>query len=269
MNEYFVNEAFEIALVNYEKYKDHTNNVNYNSFIVVVVRSLMSIYTEKEILNAFHKKNEASLDNVLIKYGADVNIINDFKNTLSLYYIDSKNKKVPNKYINEVEKMIIDLYMLKKMTVDITLSKREEFLDLLYTPFSSSDIIISDNFLNNKDIYEIYNYFDRKDLATVKLSVDESKVLLTPSAYKVINKNYTDICLLTPSEILDINKSVYDALEVDEKASNFDYKFDEALFKFYHNNLNSVSNGFVNILLVIGIVLAIVFIAILGFIIFV
>ena len=51
MNQVFVNEAFTKAIDDYLKNADNVQGIIYNSFLVVVVRMLVCIYSELDIVN--------------------------------------------------------------------------------------------------------------------------------------------------------------------------------------------------------------------------
>ena len=51
MDKVFINEAFTKAINDYLKSSDNIQGVTYNSFLVVVLRSLVSIYSELDIVN--------------------------------------------------------------------------------------------------------------------------------------------------------------------------------------------------------------------------
>ena len=70
MEPYFINEAVDKAINDYMSSKDKKEGVLYNSFLVVVIRMLISIYGELDIINPYQIKNEDALRNNLMKYAA-------------------------------------------------------------------------------------------------------------------------------------------------------------------------------------------------------
>ena len=75
----FVNEAFSEAINDYLSSKNKPEGVKYNSFAVVVIRLLMIIYDELDILNPYYLNNEQSLNDNLEKYGYSYTKICEFK----------------------------------------------------------------------------------------------------------------------------------------------------------------------------------------------
>ena len=90
MKSFFINEAFDKAINDYMISKDKPESVLYNSFLVVVIRMLINIYGELDIINPYRIKNEESFDNNLIKYGAKKESIVKLKQAMANYYLIEK-----------------------------------------------------------------------------------------------------------------------------------------------------------------------------------
>ena len=82
MKTYFINEAFDKAVNDYLKSKDKQEGILYNSFLVVVIRILINIYGELDILNPYYMKSETAFDDNLMKYGLNKESISEFKRLL-------------------------------------------------------------------------------------------------------------------------------------------------------------------------------------------
>lgn len=255
MENYFVNEAFDVAIKNYLQSKDHKDSIMYNSFLVVVIRTLINIYGELDIISPFQSKNEVLLHNNLLKFKFSKMKLNKFFSDLESFYNNDKLEILPNNIFVNVEMFLIDMYMTKKVNYNVTLEESEKFKKLLYSPYAKNPLMISFNYSNSIDNFSVMNYFDAQDKFNVKVEIEEPKVLLAPEAYRVINKNYTDICLLSAEDVKNINEEVYTSLNVDKNMVNFEYLYDLALFNFYNKDRKITSgNGYVDILLVMGIV---------------
>ena len=270
MNNYFISEAFTNAIKNYITYKDNKDGIIYNSFLVLVIRKLVLIYGENDILVPYNENNVELLMNNLKKYRFSSMKLNSFFTNIISYYNNDINNIVPNKEFVKVEKLLIDMYMAKKLTTDILPEERKDFIGMLYHEYANNTLIISYNYFHSFDINEIINYFNKEDAINTKIEVSESKVLLAPEAYRIINKNYTDICLLNAEDVKRINDEVYSTLNVDKNAINFDYLYDVALFDFYNKNDKITSgNGYVDILLIMGIICTSILIVIVLYILFI
>ena len=164
MKSVFINEAFEKAINDYLKSKNQKESILYNSFLVVVIRILINIYGELDIINPYHIKNENIFDNNLLKFGAKKEDIDNLKRLFDGFYIinnrnDNAIRKEENVYFIEVQKLLIDLYNIKRINYGTTKSEMEEFYDLLYTPNTKNPLRLSYNYLNAIDVYEIDNYY--------------------------------------------------------------------------------------------------------------
>ena len=115
MKSFFINEAFDKAINDYLISKDKEDSILYNSFLVVVIRMLVSIYGELDILNPYQVKNEIALDSNLMKYGSSIEEISNLKRALEGFYLIEKRnvkslKREVNPYFISVQKYLIDLF---------------------------------------------------------------------------------------------------------------------------------------------------------------
>lgn len=253
METYFINEAFENAIKNYINSKHNKDGIMYNSFLTVVIRSLCLIYGELDILRAYENKDEVLLHSNLLKYNFSKMKLNKFFEDLQSYYNNEKLNIVPNVLFISIEKSIVDMQMAKKINYKSDEIELKELKKILYHPDSKNILMISFNYLHSSNPNEIINYFNVQNKINIKVEYSEPKVLLAPEAYRVVNKNYTDVCLLNADEVKKINDEVYKSLNVDKNSVNFEYLYDLALYNFYNKNSKfSSGNGYVDILLVMG-----------------
>lgn len=262
MKTYFVNEAFEKAVTDYLNSHDKKEGVIYNSFLVVVIRLLINIYGELDIINPYQIKNEQALDDNLMKYGLNKDKVLEFKRLLDGFYrIERKNmssiKREVNIYFIEVQKMLIDMFNLKRINFGLTESDRKEFFDLLYTPGTSNALRLSYNFLNAENIYEIAEYFKtsmEKEVELPKVS-EKEKDLLSFETYKLFGLNVSDISKMSESDVEKVNSEIYKSFDISENAINKDYLLEESIKAFkMQNNKVTTGNGYVDILLVMSVI---------------
>jgi len=257
---YFINEAFEKAVNDYLNSKDKKEGIIYNSFLVVVIRLLINIYGELDILNPFYIKNEVALDDNLMKYGLNKESISEFKRLLDGFYrIEKKNmsslKKEINIYFIEIQKRIIDMFNLKRLNYGVTEEMRKEFFDLLYTPGTSNALRLSYNFLNAENIYEIAEYFKEAMQLQKKVETKKEKDLLPFDTYKLFGINVADLSKMSENEVEEINSEIYESFDIKENAINKDYLLEESI-KAYKMQKNPVTtgNGYVDILLIMSVI---------------
>jgi len=259
---YFINEAFEKAVTDYLNSKDKKEGVIYNSFLVVVIRLLINIYGELDILNPYQIKSEVAFDDNLMKYGMSKDKVLEFKRLLDGFYrIERKNmssvKREVNIYFIEVQKMLIDMFNLKRLNFGLTESDRKEFFDLLYTPGTSNALRLSYNFLNAENVYEIAEYFKvsmEKEAEVPKIS-EKEKDLLPFETYKLFGVNISDISKMSESDVENLNSQIYESFDISENAINKDYLLEESIKAFkMQNNKVTTGNGYVDILLVMSVI---------------
>ena len=262
MKTYFINEAFEKAVTDYLASCDKKEGVLYNSFLVVVIRLLINIYGELDIINPYQIKSEKAFDDNLMKYNLSYEKVSEFKRLLDGYYrIEKKNlssiKKEINIYFIEVQKILIDMFNLKRLNFGLTDSDRREFFDLLYTPGTSNALRLSYNFLNAEDVYEVAEYF--KNVMNEKIEKptvnEKEKELLSFETYKLFGINVADISKMGESDVEKLNKEIYKSFDISENAINKDYLLEEKIRAFkMQNSRVTTGNGYVDILLVMSVI---------------
>ena len=169
MNQVFVNDAINDAIVLYTKCKDEKESLDYNSFIVCVVRMLAKIYDFSLILEAFNNKDENKFNEVLMMYGYQTEKLELFKeNFLYFYEFDNGQKersiKKKNRYFNLVQKSLIDMFILKKQKDNVSTQDIEEFYEMLFTINSKDFYKKSYALLAAYNPYEIDEYFKKQGL---------------------------------------------------------------------------------------------------------
>lgn len=261
MKSFFVNEAFDKAVNDYMISKDKPEGVLYNSFLVVIIRMLINIYGELDIINPFLIKDVSAFDTNLSKYGASNELILKLKSTLSQYLlIETKNMhqvtKENNSYFIEVQKCIIDLYNIKRTTYGVTESESREFFDLLYTPGTSNALRLSYNYLNAENIYEIAEYYKTSIEQQVEEEETPKKDLLGFDVYKLFNISIADLSKMDNTEVESLNKQIYKSLDISENAINKEYLLDEKIRQLTNQqNPITTGNGYVDILLIMSVII--------------
>ena len=268
MNQVFVNEAFTKAIDDYLKNADNVQGIIYNSFLVVVVRMLVCIYSELDIVNPLVIGDEELLYKNLTKFGYSRDSLNIFFSNLQLYYdISQRNQqnsqKEKNPYFEFVQKDLIDMFIVKKVNFYLTEEEVNTFYDLLYTPFSKNPLRVSYNFLmctiNNTDVMEIDNYFKTQMRDNIKVIKPQEKHYLNVKAYEILNYSMDDLNKMDSNELERVNHQVYDYFKIRENAINKEYLLEKAI-EAIEREKNKVTsgNGYVDILLVMSVICTII-----------
>lgn len=268
MNQVFVNEAFSKAVDNYLKSSDNVQGVMYNSFMVVVIRMLVCMYSELDIVNPMVVGDTDLLYKNLTKFGYSKDSLNIFFSNLQLFYEiettnESSDKKQKNPYFVMIQKDLVDMFIAKKLNFYLTEDEVREFYDLLYTPFSKNPLRVSYNFLastiNGNDVMEIDNYFKTQMRENVKVVMPKEKHFLNVKAYELLNYSMDDLNKMDSNEIERVNNQVYDYFKIRENAINKEYLLEKAI-EAIEREKNKVTsgNGYVDILLVMSVICTII-----------
>lgn len=264
MKPYFINEAVDQAINDYLSSNNSPDGILYNTFLVVVIRMLVSIYGELDILNPFRLNNEDAFNFNLMKYGAKIEDIDNLKRLIDGFYIiEKRNKnaksKEENNYFIEIQKVLIDLFNLKRINHGVTDQETKEFFDLLYTPGTSNPLRLSYNYLKSSNIYEIAEYYKEKMALNNDKDEENKKPLLKFDVYKLFKISVADLSKMNSDEINKINSDIYKAFDISENAMNKDYLLEEKLKQIKgQKKLLTSGNGYVDILLIMSIIITVV-----------
>lgn len=264
MHKVFINEAFEKAINDYLQSSDKVQGVIYNSFLVVGIRLLINLYGELDLINPYKMNDEELLKENLSKYGYSKFKVELFLSNLQLFYdIEKENQnkqiKTKNHYFITVQKDIIDMLICKKLNFDLKQSDVTDFYSLLYTPYSNNPLQVSYNFLNAEDVFEIDRYFKKQMKENIKIVKVKEKPLLNIKAYQLLKYSMEDINNMDINEIEKVNHQVYDYFKIRENAINKEYLLEKALEAIEReNNKVTSGNGYVDILLIMGIICTII-----------
>ncbi len=263
MKTFFVNEAIDKAITDYLNSKDKKEGVLYNSFLVVVIRMLINIYGELDVINPYKIKNEDAFLNNLTKYGASRDDIISLERLILEHLLNEKDDKDEcRKTFVEIQKRVIDLFNLKRFNFATTEDEIREFFDLLYTPGTSNALRLSYNYLWADNVYEVAEYYKNKmDDKPTKEELE--KDLLDFDVYKMFDVSIADISKMDGKEVDSLNKEIYKSFDIKENAINKDYLLDQKVKEFkIQNKPVMTGNGYVDILLVMSIIITVVMVVV-------
>ena len=260
MDKVFINNAFTKAINDYQNSCDNVQGIMYNSFLVVVVRMLISIYSELDIINPMMIDDEKLLKENLAKFGYKPELVMEFLSNLELFLnneerIVEEKVKEKNPYFVIIQKELVDMFIKKKVNFYITEVEVNEFYDLLYTPYSKNPLRVSYNFLNASDVLEIDKYFKNEMRSNVKIIQPKEKHYLNVKAYELLNYSMDDIKNMSSGDVDKVNSLVYDYFKIRENAINKEYLLEKAIEKIEReNNKVTSGNGYVDILLILSVI---------------
>lgn len=260
MDKVFINKAFTKAIDDYVHSCENPQGVVYNSFLVVVIRMLVSIYSELDIINPKLIDDDELLKDNLTKFGYSKTNVEIFLSDLELYNDfecenEKKSVKEKNPYFIIIQKELVDMLIKKKLNFYLVEKEVKDFYDLLYTPFSMNPLRVSYNFLMANDVLEVDRYFKKEMKDNVKVILPKEKHFLNAKAYEILNYSFDQVKDLDSSDVDKINSQVYDYFKIRENAINKEYLLEKALEALEReNNKVTSGNGYVDILLIMSII---------------
>lgn len=266
MDKGFINTAFTKGVNDYLSSCDDVKGVMYNSFLVVVIRALISIYSELDVINPMIIGDAELFKDNLAKYGYSKIDVNVFLSDLELYEeIEKKNEasqiKEKNPYFVLIQKELVDMFIKKKLNYTISKEELNVFYDLLYTPYSKDPLRVSYNFLTAVDVMEVDRYFREQMKNNVKVIKSKEKHYLNVKAYEILNYSMDNLAKMSDTDLANVNSEVYDYFGIRENAINKEYLLDKALNALdKEKNAVTSGNGYVDILLVLSVICTVVMI---------
>lgn len=266
MDKGFINTAFTKGVNDYLSSCDDVKGVMYNSFLVVVIRALISIYSELDVINPMIIGDTELFKDNLAKYGYSKIDVNVFLSDLELYEeIEKKNEasqiKEKNPYFVLIQKELVDMFIKKKLNYTISKEELNVFYDLLYTPYSKDPLRVSYNFLTAVDVMEVDRYFREQMKNNVKVIKSKEKHYLNVKAYEILNYSMDNLAKMSDTDLANVNSEVYDYFGIRENAINKEYLLDKALNALdKEKNAVTSGNGYVDILLVLSVICTVVMI---------
>lgn len=259
-NNIFINQAFTNAIQLYITNKDKVENIEFSSFPVLVIRSLIAIYGELDIINPYRTNNEnrmGGFNSNLTKFGFSKEELEKFKEEFQKY-MDTKNQiQLSNQYIINIEKYLIDMYCCRKKNVNIKEEETENFKKNLYISTNSNPVIQKEIQQRNLNYKIIEQYFFSKlfELNHNFILTPYKKNTLFPEAYTVLGYTLDNIAQMNEKTLEQLNKQIYAFFKINYKDENSQERLKEAVnyYKQYGNSITT-GNGYVDMLLLLSII---------------
>ena len=258
-NEEFISKEFTMAIENFLATKEQ-NLSSSLSFPVIVIRTLVEIYGELEIINPYLNKNisgQNGFDDNIMKYGFSKEKLEDFKKCFNSFWYTSKQR--PNIFLVKIEQYLIDMFFLKKKKLGLKDDEENNFKKLLCLSTNEYLSDYTNYYLQDKACLDYYyarqNYISEHtfDLSPIK------KTTLFIDAYLLLGYTVEEISKMNSEELEEANHKVYAFFKIDENDKNKRDLLIDAVnyYKKYGNRLSS-GNGYVDLLLLVSVVVTIV-----------
>lgn len=238
---FFINEAFTLGI------KQYLENKENNDFLTVVIKTLINIYGELDIINPYKTNTESGMggfDENIVKFGYSRENLSLFKQEFLNYYLTKD--QIPNKYFSKIEKDLIDMFFLKVKSVN----HDEE----IFNNFKSY-LKFNDEKSADKDEIERYFNYKLKSLNTdIKYQLVENNTL-NKDAYEILGYSYDNITKMSKNELIDINNKIFDYFKIDQNNQDKYLRLEQAIIyykEFGKKEEKKQENGYVEFLLLSG-----------------
>lgn len=253
----FINEAIGSSIQNYLTYKGNPNREEFNTFLVMIIRTLVLIYGELDIVNPYRTNSERGFDDNLKKFGFSEEKLQEFKQEMLSFSQNSENDEVCKDLFVNLQKKLVDMFVLRKSHVMVTDEEIAQFKSMLYTKneFNPSKFALFNKYTPNSD--EILNYLNSKmfEISHDYTFTEYKEVSLGADAYQLAGFNAVEVMNMKEEDILNINNKVYHFFRIKDTDVNKRSRLEDAItyYKKYGNTITS-GNGYVDLLLLLSVI---------------
>lgn len=237
----FINEAFTIGI------KQYLENKENNDFLTVVIKTLINIYGELDIINPYKTNTESGMggfDENLVKFGYTRENLSLFKQEMMDYYLTKD--QIPNKYFNKIEKDLIDMFFLKIKSVNHD--------ENTFNSFKSYLLFNNEKSIDKTEIERYFSYKLKMFNTDIKYQLVENNTL-NKEAYEMLGYSYDNIINMSKDQLFDINNKVFDYFKIDQNSQDKYLRLDQAIMyykEFGKKEEKKSENGYVEFLLLSG-----------------
>ena len=262
----FINEELSQAIENYLKFKDKPDSLEFSSFPVMVIRSLVFIYGELDIINPYITRNENNMGGFngnLMKYGISLELVQKFKECFPSFKQEALELKKPNVSFIKIEKYLIQMYFCKKKMMNLSIENQQEFKKLLYLKENNNVRMQEDlkKYTIHEEELDLYFQSIAFEYAHNFILEEARRSFLTRDAYTLLGYSMEQIYLLNDADLRNVNQQIYNFFRVDSNLENKEELLEKAVnyYKRYGNKVTS-GNGFVDFLLFASILATAIFV---------
>ena len=234
-NYIFINNAINDSIIMYYQAKEKPYSVEFNTFMVTVMRMIVLLYGELDITNCYHTKNEKGMggfDTNITKYGFPEKKLERFKiNFEKFYEFDMRQKKLhikrKNPFFNLVQKSLIDMMFAKNKRAPLDAAQAQEFYNMLFTANSVDFYRRTYAILTSTNPYEVDEYFRRN------MFMLSNKITIKPIRRRILSEDIYSFFGIkkelfdkfTQKQIDNVNKQIYDYYQINP----YDYQKEDKL----------------------------------------
>lgn len=253
----FINEAIGNAIQNYLTYKSNPNKEEFNTFLVIVIRTLTLIYGELDIVNPYRTNNERGFDENLKKFGYPEEQLVEFKQEMLSFYQNKDNDDICKDLFVNIQMKLVDMFVLRKSHVLVSDEEIEQFKSLLYTKndLNPSKFALFNKYTPNSDT--ILHYLSSKlfEISHDYKLAEYKEITLGADAYQLAGFNAVEVMNMKEEDILNINNKVYHFFRIKDTDTNKRGRLEDAIayYKKYGSTMTT-GNGYVDLLLLLSVI---------------
>lgn len=257
--DYFINQSIDKAFKNYVNKEIPGHKISAVDFTVNIIHILTIIYGQ-DIIVAYKQKDEQELNNILLKYNLTKEELNSFYQKMDQFDILIKQNHQKTTVINDIQKIVINMIKQKRYNTELEKNELKNYDELLYIKGTRGFY----NKINSSNPDEIVNYWDesKKQFENQYIIKRVSPKLFSPETYEKFGIEYDEVLKFDDSQKEKLNNEILKKeLDNNEVAGGIQQQNEKGIqYVLKPSNVTSGA-GFVDKLLLVGIIATISMIA--------
>ena len=238
----FINSAFTNAINLYLNNKQSSDLPSFWTFPVMVIRTLIFIYGELDIINPYRTNNEdrmGGFDSNITKFGFSKKALNNFKKNFQ-NCLEIKTR--PNPYFFKLEKYLIDMFFYRKKVIGASEEQIKEFQSLLYLSSNENSLIKKDAENYSVSLQELDLYFQSKQFEANHnfILLPYKQNTLMPEAYTTLGYSLDMIAQLDEQTLEQLNNKILNFFKIAPSEQEKNERLKEAII-YYQRYGNTIS----------------------------
>lgn len=264
----FISIGFDTAIKKYVLFTEKKHTELATDYFVYVIMMLSLIYSKTDIMNPYlarYNNGASVLRSNMLKYGLAEDKLHKFFSDLNYFLeIDNYNKvygKYKNPYFLFILEDLVDMFIAKCKTSEVSTMEKTRFRGLLYSAENSNPTVRKINAMYNTSVNGALRYYDAqvsKDNFNLSF-IPKKRKMLDIRVYQFFGISLAELTNINNDTLEEINNGIYNyfhinpiGIRADDNLLNKMERMSNTKFKLSNNS------GSVNLLLFVSFFLIII-----------
>lgn len=257
--DYFINKSINKAFENYVNNEIPGHKISAVDFTVNIIHILTIIYGQ-DIIKAYKQKDENEFNIILLKYNLPKEQLNEFYEKMDEFDTLMKQNHQKHTLINDIQYIVIMMIKQKRKNIEFQENELKAYDELLYIKGTRGFY----NKINSINPDEIVNYWKetKKEFENLLIIKRTSPKLLSSETYKKFGIEYDEVLKIDDSQKEKLNNQIVkQEKDNNEVAGGIQNQNEKGIQYILKPSNIAIGAGFVDKLLLLGIIATISMIA--------